>query len=36
MDNPTEHLPADLKDIATELSPEQQATVRNFLAEKLK
>lgn len=35
-DNPSDHLPSKLRDIVTELSPEQQLKVRNFLAEKLK
>jgi mannose-6-phosphate isomerase-like protein (cupin superfamily) len=35
-DNPSEHLPPKLKDVVTELSPEQEIKVRNFLAEKLK
>ena len=36
MDSPSEHLPAKLKDIVTDLSPTQSVKVRNFLAEKLK
>jgi len=36
MDSPSEHLPAKLKDIVTDLSPTQRVKVRNFLAEKLK
>jgi hypothetical protein len=36
MDSPSEHLPTDLKDVVTNLSPAQQVEVRNFLAEKLK
>jgi len=35
MDDPSQHLPPDLNDIVTDLSPEQTATVRRFLANKL-
>jgi hypothetical protein len=36
MDNPSEHLPSTLKDVVTELSPDQEAEIRHFLAGKLK
>ncbi len=34
--DPTEHLPADLHDIATELTPEQRASVYQFLRDRLR
>ena len=34
--NPTEHLPDDLNDIATELTPEQRRTVYEFLRDRLR
>ncbi len=36
MDEPSAHLPKDLVDILTSLSPEKQSAIGDFLAEQLK
>jgi hypothetical protein len=36
MDEPSAHLPKDLVDILTSLSPEKQSAIGEFLAEQLK
>jgi hypothetical protein len=36
MDDPTQHLPSTLKDLVSQLTPEQEADMRNFLSKQLK